>query len=149
MGTAGEPLTAALVLRSLPRGACRSRRGTLHSTPWPRYSLIGTFERNRILFLIFLALMNTSNLMNASLPQRSGFDQDFSPLCAWQLLAPRQPVLEGAGRGCHSSAQRSRARRSLQNQDRCIFHSASSTFLPLCSEEGTLHLVLLEITFFF
>lgn len=45
--------------------------------------------------------------------------------------------------------------REAEHSDPCktrtdaFFHSASSTFLPLCSEGSTLHLVLLEITFFF
>lgn len=121
MGTAGERLVAALAPRSLPRGDFWSWQGMLHSAPWPCCFLTGTFECNRILFLISLALMNLSNLMNVSLPQHSGFDQDFFSLFAWQLLAPCQPVLEDAGQGCHSSAERSRAQRSLQNQDRCIF----------------------------
>lgn len=57
----------------------------------------------------------------------------FPPLCR----AAVSTVPACAGRGCRSSAGRRRARRSSQNQDRCILYSASSTFLPLCSEGAT------------
>jgi len=66
--------------------------GMAAQPPWPRYFLIGTFEDNSIVFLIFLALMNAPNLVNVSVPEHSGSDRDFSPPSARQRFAPCPPV---------------------------------------------------------